>query len=1018
AREARAVTVCSSAELCAPAANPCTVSVIRDVAAGCHLDFGSRSVVLTGALQADTPGGSFSVSAGELTVTGGRIRSVGPTGFAGGSVTVTVTGAFRMNGTGPALDVGGAAGGGVLRVDAGSIEILAGGVGADGTGTESCGGVVGMRAASGPLLVAAPVHATGNFLCAGGYIELAGQGVEVRSPLNVTGGDFPGGVTLTAETGDLVVTSSASVRANGEQIDFEDGGDGGAIALLAEGGSVTLAGNVETDGASPEGEAGSIVVVAGGSVQASALLTAQGNGGGSNGGSIEIDAIGDVTLAGNVRATGGSLAGGGEIDVRSDGTVTIAAGKTVQASGGFFGGGAITIRDAASIVVSGAVEARGSSGGNAGFITFESCRATVAGPLDVTAGSGGRSGINSITAGVVGLTADARLLATPCSPLTGTSCNVFTTSGGTPAIDPLAVVTPAPAVGIDVQLAMCCGNATLEPGETCDDGNGVGCDGCSHLCQLEPTPACPSDGNECTADCVPHAGCVYAPRAGQSCSDDGNACTSDLCSAAGTCAHPVRQCNDGIACTVDACQAGVGCVATPDDARCNDGESCTSETCVPSLGCQYEEAPDGTACSDGDVCTTQDECVAGGCVAQGPELECDDDDPCTEDSCHAALGCRNEEDALACGCSGPSPLPAGTACADGNDCTRGDVCDGSGACTPGESCPDDGDACTAESCIVGGGVELCLSMDNQCVADCAASSDGAPCSDGSACTTGVCESGVCTTAPVACGDGDPCTGEDYCVAVLGCRSAFPPVGDPLCEAPASPLDAFACYRSSSSKGAPAFAPLLGVPVADRFAGGLVDVRKPQALCMPADVAGDDPEAPSHPDKLASHQMRVRSATPSGEPLTDVEVVNRFGSVRVNLRKAERLSAPTAVSTVAPPGAPLPPDPDHLTCYKVAPAPGTPKFLPILGVPVRDQLGTLTVDLRRPARLCTPADVNGLDPGAPGHALQLLCYQAKTSSGTPRFVKRSNVFTGNGLGSAQVDLLALAEVCVPSTIVTP
>ncbi|HEY8514654.1 MAG TPA: hypothetical protein VIS07_03970 [Candidatus Binatia bacterium] len=1013
ARDARAVTVCSAAELCAPAANPCTVSVTRDVAAGCHLDFGARSVVLTGTLQAETPGGSFSVSAGELTLSGGRIRSVGPSGRAGGNVTVTVAGAFRMHGSGPSLDVSGAAGGGVLRLDAGSIEILSGSVEADGTGTESCGGVVGMRAASGPLLVAAPVRATGHFLCAGGYVELAGQGVEIRSALNVSGGDFPGGVTLTAETGDLVLASTASVRANGEQIDFEDGGDGGPIALVAESGNVTLAGNVETDGASPEGEAGSIVIVAGGTVQTTALLTAQGNGGGSNGGSIEIDAAGDVTLGGNVRATGGSAAGGGEIDVRSDGTVTIAAGKTVQASGGFFGGGSITVRDASSIVSAGTVEARGASGGNGGFITLESCRVSIAGPLDVTAGSGGRAGGNAVTAGVVDVTASARLLATPCDAPNGAPCNLFVTSGGTPTIDPLAVVSPLAEVRVDAQLAICCGNSTIEPGETCDDGNGVGCDGCSHLCRLEPTPACPSDGNECTADCVPHLGCVYAPRTGESCSDDGNACTNDVCSGTGACVHPPRQCNDGIACTVDTCQPGVGCVATPDDERCDDGESCTSEICVPGTGCQYQNAPNGTSCSDGDVCTTGDACVDGSCVPQGPPLECNDGDVCTEDSCHPALGCLNQEDPLVCGCAG---APPGTPCVDGNDCTRGDVCDGSGVCTPGPSCPDDGDACTMESCIAGNGVELCLSMDNQCAIDCTFLADGTPCSDGSACTTGTCQAGSCVSVPIACGDGDPCTGEDYCVAVLGCRSAHPPLEHPLCTAPPGPLEPFVCYRSRPSKGSAPFGSLPGVPVVDRFGAGLVDVRKPQVLCMPADVAGDAPEAPSQPDVLAGHQLRLRSATPSAEPRVGVEVVNRFGAVHVNLKKADRLAVPTAVTTETPPSGPTPPDPDHLACYKVAPTPGAPKFVPVREVSVRDAFGTLTVDLRRPVRLCTPASVAGHDPSAPGHALQLLCYQAKTSSRTPRFTRRNGLLFGNVLGGGALDAVSLAEVCVPSTIV--
>jgi len=573
-RIAAAAVVCAASDLCAPGANPCSIAGTRDVGPGCHLDFGTRDVVLTGTLQASAAGGSFRVSAGSLTLTAGKVRALGPTGNAGGEVTLTVAGAFRMAGSGPTLDVSGAAGGGFLTVDAGSIEVLSGSIGADGTGTEACGGLVTLQAHAGPLVLAAPLRATGNSLCSGGYAELVGESVELRASVNVTGGDYPGGVAVTANSGDLLLAATASIRANGEQIDFEDGGDGGAISLLAESGSVTLLGDVETDGATPEGEAGSIVVVAGGTVQTTGLLSAQGNGGGSNGGTIEIDGPGGVAIANHVRVSGGSGAAGGEIDVRSDGDVTLAPLKTLQANGGWLGAGGITIRDARTITTAGTIEARASSGGNGGFVSLETCFATVAGALDVSASGGGPAGQNAVKAGVIALSPAARVLATPC---TAGACNQLTLSGGAPAVDPLAVVTPLAQVVVDATYNACCGNGTLEPGETCDDANGLSCDGCSRFCRDEPSPPCPSDGNECTLDCTPDADCAYRPRTGEACTDDGNACTTDLCSSAGECRHPTRVCNDGIACTVDACAAGIGCVATPDDARCDDGETCTSE---------------------------------------------------------------------------------------------------------------------------------------------------------------------------------------------------------------------------------------------------------------------------------------------------------------------------------------------------------------------------------------------------------------------------------------------------------
>jgi len=1010
---AEGAVVCSASDVCAATANPCTIAGTRDVASGCHLDFGTRAVVVTGTLQSALTGGSFALSAGTVNLTGGRIRSVGSTGAAGGNVTLSVAGALVMSGSGPTLDVGGAAGGGILSVTAGSIDVRAGSVEADGTGSEACGGAITLRATSGPLLLAAPVHATGHFLCAGGQLDLSGQRVEISASLNVSGGDYPGGIVVTADAGDILVASTATIRASGEQIELGDGGDGGPIALLGEAGNVT-------DGATPEGEAGSIVIVAAGTLEIAATLSAQGNGGGSNGGSIEIDAGGDATFAAHVRASGGGDAAGGEIDVRSDGVVTVTGGKSMQANGGYFGGGAITLRDATSIVVAGTLEARGSTGGNGGFTTLESCRASIEGALDTSAGGGGLSGANAITAGVITVPSAGRVVAAPCNPLIGTSCNILTLAAGTPTIDPLAVVTPAPTLLLDPLLNMCCGNTSLEPGESCDDGNSAACDGCSHLCQVESTPPCPSDGNECTADCTPGGGCTYQPRTGESCSDDGNLCTADVCNAFALCKHPVRVCNDGVACTIDSCATGIGCVATPDDGRCDDDESCTDESCDAEAGCLSASKPNGSTCSDGDACTTEDACTAGTCAPQGPALRCDDDDSCTTDSCLAALGCHYQENPAACPCAAQAgPLPAGSACADGNDCSQDDRCDGAGQCLPGAVCPDDGDACTLEMCLpVQAGKEICLAIDNQCVTSCAAQSNGTPCSDGSACTTGTCQGGACVALPVPCGDGDRCTGADYCLDAIGCRSGAPPIDEPLCELPAATLDHFVCYRAKTSKGTPRLQPVAGLPAADQFGTALADLRKTERLCLPSSVNGGDPGAAAHPDTLASYLVRLHDTLPSGAPRSNLEIVNQLGTIRVDLKKIDGVLLPSALSMSTPPGPPIPPDPDRFGCYKVAISQGTAKFLPVFGVTIEDQLGTLTVDVARPTRLCSPLDLDGQDPGAVGHAPRLLCYQVRTSSGSTRFVKRSGLLLGNELGSEQLDASALDELCVPSIIVAP
>jgi hypothetical protein len=420
-------------------------------------------------------------------------------------------------------------------------------------------------------------------------------------------------------------------------------------------------------------------------------------------------------------------------------------------------------------------------------------------------------------------------------------------------------------------------------------------------------------------------------------------------------------------------------------------------------------------CSDGSLCTTEDACAGGVCTPQGPPLRCDDDNPCTTDGCLSTLGCIYEEHQDVCPCSGASgPVAAGTLCADGNDCSQDDRCDGAGTCVPGPVCPDDGNACTVESCLPFGSKELCLSLDSACVTDCSAQSNGTACSDGSACTTGSCQNGTCAPTPVPCGDGDRCTGADYCLAPIGCRSGAPPIDEPMCT-PSHGLDAFTCYAAKTDRSGPPFGPVFGLQVADRFGSARADVRKHDGLCMPVNVDGDDPTAPAHPDKLGGYLVRLRDAVPSAATRTAVPVHSALGTLRLDLKKIDGALVPAAFDTTTPPGPPVPPDPDVFTCYKAMVTPGDPKFAPLFGIAITDAFGPLTIDVARPTRLCSPTDVDGDDPTAPGHAGQLLCFQVRTSSGTPRFVKRSGVFLGSALGDEKLNVTSLEELCVPATI---
>ena len=53
------------------------------------------------------------------------------------------------------------------------------------------------------------------------------------------------------------------------------------------------------------------------------------------------------------------------------------------------------------------------------------------------------------------------------------------------------------SVDLPGTISTTCGNGMLDPGEACDDGNTIGGDGCSKICQIENGWLCPNVGHEC-----------------------------------------------------------------------------------------------------------------------------------------------------------------------------------------------------------------------------------------------------------------------------------------------------------------------------------------------------------------------------------------------------------------------------------------------------------------------------------------------------------------------------------------
>ena len=108
----------------------------------------------------------------------------------------------------------------------------------------------------------------------------------------------------------------------------------------------------------------------------------------------------------------------------------------------------------------------------------------------------------------------------------------------------------------------------------------------------------------------------------------------------------------------------------------------------------------------------------------------------------------------------------------------------------------------------------------------------------------------------------------------------------------------------------------------------------------------------------------------------IEMIRDDGAVRdtLSLTKSTPTPRPTPTPTITPT-----PVGDHFTCYKASATSGSVKFLGVPnppGLPLTDQFGSSTVEVKKPQFLCAPTDKNNENPGAELHTEHLKGYQIK------------------------------------------
>jgi hypothetical protein len=256
-----------------------------------------------------------------------------------------------------------------------------------------------------------------------------------------------------------------------------------------------------------------------------------------------------------------------------------------------------------------------------------------------------------------------------------------------------------------------------------------------------------------------------------------------------------------------------------------------------------------------------------------------------------------------------------------------------------------------------------------------------------------------------------------------------------------PLDHYLCYGTKKAKETPRFQPITMVGLTDQFESRVYDVKKPLTLCPPADKNGEGiHDADAH---LRAYQLKLTKLTPrqpKDVKRTNIAVANQFhpapNALSVDTIKADRLLVPTAKCIDAPAGScpsPVPPlDPalhaaGHYKCYTVRTTSGTPKFTPILAVPVEEQFTNAPklYDLKKPTRLCAAVLDKEHPPGthtlASDPDVHLMCYRAQVTRTKPRQTKSvpvEGVLVNNQLGPERLETGKVAELCVPSTITVP
>ena len=532
------VLACSSSaratvatDLCPAAQDPCEVNTALTVDPGSVIDLGGRGLQLDAAARLTLGAGAVQILAGSVRLRAGA-RITGATGAAASSLEIDTTGDIVLEASGSTLsriDLSAApVVGGTITLKAGGAITVAGNITSDGPSTEASGGSISLTAATGDLIVSGALSSNGGSDGSGGFISVEADGgkIDLAQPVDISGGEFGAGeVDLTA-SGDVIVrqainASGGGLSGDGGTVFISAGGtatllaniDGTAAGSTAEGGgsggdveidasqNVVVSGQIDVTSGFPDGDAGTFSSTVGGNFTQTQKITILGNGVDACGGELDISAGRDINLV-QIEASGGSC-GGGDVSALGLGTVTAAASIHADGGPGDGGGDGGTIDiEGRDVTTNDVLRANaGTSANLVGQITVAGCNVTVNKPSELRT-LGGQGGALPDFGNLIRASGKATIVGNLLTTAPSTNTIVYRDSTMLPAIS--GTVTPPAIETLDTTLPPCpaptaaCGDGNLDPGEQCDDGNTVSCDGCSASCQIE---ACGNGKVECSEEC-------------------------------------------------------------------------------------------------------------------------------------------------------------------------------------------------------------------------------------------------------------------------------------------------------------------------------------------------------------------------------------------------------------------------------------------------------------------------------------------------------------------------------------